>query len=156
MVDIYVVYFRKTINKVEIINLFSNQIQIMDFIIRLKSKLAIIMNRFNLIDLDIAKKIIKNVKNASLINKNILTVIITLMIAKIKKLKAQILKLKVKLKDFKYVSRENHKMSQNNKKNRKLLYKRLNHKLIDKKNLKYYKYEKKSHFKSEYQSKPKD
>ncbi len=94
-------------------------------------------------------------KSTNLINKNVLAIITILVVAKIKKLKTQILKLKVELKDVKYVSRKNQK-SLNIRKNRKPLYKRLNCKPIDKKNLKYYKYRKKGYFKSEYQLKPKD
>ncbi len=55
-------------------------------------------------NLDEVKKIVKNVKSTSLINKNILATITTLAIAKIRELKVQILELKAELKDFKYVS----------------------------------------------------
>ncbi len=127
----------------------------MDFIVELWKDLVIIINESNLIDFDEVEKIAKNVKSTNLINKNVLAIITILVVAKIKKLKTQILKLKVELKDVKYVSRKNQK-SLNIRKNRKPLYKRLNCKPIDKKNLKYYKYRKKGYFKSEYQLKPKD
>ncbi len=67
----------------------------MDFIVRLRLKLAIITNGSNSMNLNKMKKIIKNVKSTSLINKNMIVAISTLIIIEIKKLKIQILKLKV-------------------------------------------------------------
>jgi len=46
----------------------------------------------------------KNVESASLINKNVIAAATNLAVAKVKKLKAQILKLKAKIKEAKYVS----------------------------------------------------
>ncbi len=83
--------------------------QIMDFIIELRIKLAIITNRSNLADLDKAKKMAKNMKNANLINKNMIAISTALAVTEVKKLKVQILKLKVKLKESKYILREDHK-----------------------------------------------
>ena len=111
----------------------------MNFIIKLRLELAIITNRSNLADLNEAEKIAKNMKSISLINKNILVANITLTVAKIKEFKIQILKLKAKLKESKYILWENRKLFINAKGNRKLLYKGSNCKLIDKRNLKYYK-----------------
>ena len=130
--------------------------QVIDFIIELRLELAIITNRTSLIDLNKVKKIVKNIESVSLISKNILAITIILAVIKIKELKAQILKLKIKLKNFKYISKENHKLSLNIKGNRKPLYKRSNSKLMNKKNLEYYKYRKKGYFKSECRSKFKD
>ena len=74
---------------------------------------------------------------------------ITPAVTEIKKLKAQILELKAKLKKFKYIPREDQKIPFNTGKNKKPLYKGLNHKSVDKKNLKCYKCDKKGYFKSE-------
>ncbi len=123
----------------KMINLLLNQMQVIDFVAGLRFELAIITNESNLIDLDEAKKIVKNVKNASLINKNVITATMILIVVKIKELKTQILKLKVELKDSKYMFKEDYKLFLNIKKNRKSLYKGSNCKLIDKRNLKYYK-----------------
>jgi len=87
--------------------LFLAQIQVMDFVTGLKSELAIIINESNLIDLDEAEKMAKNVKSVSLINKNVITAVTNPAVTKVKKLKAQILKLKAKIKEAKYVSRCN-------------------------------------------------
>jgi len=51
------------------------------------------------------KEMAKNMKSISLINKNIIVA------AEIKKLKIQILKLKVKLREFKYIFKEDQKLS---------------------------------------------
>ncbi len=99
------------------------------------------------------KKIAKNVESINLINKNIIIVATNLAVAEVKKLKTQILKLKVKLKELKYVSKKDHKPSQNIERNKKPPYKRPNHKPINKRNLECYKYDKKGHFKSECRSK---
>ncbi len=107
-------------------------------------------------NLNKVEKMAKNIENASLVNKNVFTTIATPVIMKIKKLKAQILKLKAKLKESKYVLKKDRKLSHNNKGNRRPPYKRLNYKPVDKKNLKCYNCRKKKHFKSEYQSKLKD
>ncbi len=72
-----------------------------NFIAGLWIDLAIIINRSNLADLDEAKKIIKNIESISFINKNIMTAATNLTVAEIKELKAQILKLKVELKESK-------------------------------------------------------
>ncbi len=60
----------------------------MDFVIGLKLELAIITNGSNLIDLNKVKKIAKNMKSTSLINKNVLAAVSNPGVAKIKKLKA--------------------------------------------------------------------
>ncbi len=72
MIDTYAIRFRKIISKAEIVNLLSAQMQIMDFIAGLQIDLAIITNGSNLIDLDKAEKMAKNVKSASFINKNVM------------------------------------------------------------------------------------
>ncbi len=51
------------------INLLSSQMQVIDFVIGLWTKLIIITNRLNLANLDEAEKIAKNVESANLINK---------------------------------------------------------------------------------------
>ncbi len=96
--------------------------------------MTIITNGSNLTDLNKAEETVKNIENASLINKNVLVTTITSVV--------------IKIKDRKPLS--------NIKGNRKLLYKGLNYKSVDKRNLKYYKYSKKCHFKSECWSKSKD
>jgi len=96
------------------------------------------------------------VKSASLINKNVIAAATNPATVKVKELKAQILKLKAKIKEAKYVSREDRKASQNNGGNKRPPYRRPNRKLVDKKNLKCYNCERKGHFKSEYRSKSKD
>ncbi len=65
----------------------------MDFISRLHIDLTIIANRSNLADLDKVEEMAKNMKSISLINKNIIVLTNIPIIAKVKKLKAQILKL---------------------------------------------------------------
>ncbi len=82
-----------------------------------------------------------------------MTATANLAVAKVKKLKIQILKLKAELKELKYVSQENYKSSHNTKRNIKSPYKGPNHKPVDKRNLKCYKYGKKGHFKFECKSK---
>ncbi len=69
MMDAYVARFRKAISKAEMGNLLPVQMQVMDFIARLRSELAIITNGFNPADLDEVEEIAKNVESASLINK---------------------------------------------------------------------------------------
>ncbi len=76
--------------------------------------------------------------------------------AEVKKLKAQILELKSEIKEAKYISREDRKMPQNNGGNQKPPYKGSNRKPVDKRNLECFNCEKKGHFKSECQAKPKD
>ena len=121
----------------------------MDFVTGLKSELAIIINESNLIDLDEAEKMAKNVKSVSLINKNVITAVTNPAVTKVKKLKAQILKLKAKIKEAKYMLREDRKMPQNNGENRKLPYRGPNQKSVGKKNLECFNCSKKGHFKSE-------
>ncbi len=124
--------------------------------IELRLELVIIINKFSLTDLDKIEKIIKNMKSISLINKNILAAIIISVVIKIKKLKIQILELKTKLKNFKYIFRKDYNSFLITEKNRKSLYKRQNHKPVNKKNLKCYKCKKKNYFKFKCQSKPKN
>ncbi len=50
------------------------------------------------------KKTAKNVKSASLINKNVIAAVTNPAVAEVKKLKAQILELKAEIKEAKYVS----------------------------------------------------
>ncbi len=75
----------------------------MNFVIGLQTELAIITNGSNPADLDKAEETAKNVKSASLINKNVITAATNLAVTKVKKLKAQILELKAKIKEAKYV-----------------------------------------------------
>jgi len=102
------------------------------------------------------EEIAKNVESVSLINKNMIATATNPAVAEVKELKAQILELKAEIKESKYVSREDRKMSQNNRGNKRLPYRGPNRKPVDKKNLKYFNCEKKGHFKSECQVKPKD
>ncbi len=62
--------------------------QVIDFIVGLRMDLIIITNRLNLTDLNEVEETVKNVKNASLINKNIMAVVTSPAIAEVKKLKA--------------------------------------------------------------------
>src|SRR6266511_674336 len=130
--------------------------QVMDFVAGLRSELAIITNSSNLADLDEVEETAKNVKSASLINKNVIAAATNPVIAEVKELKAQILKLKAEIKEVKYVPQEDRKVSQNNGGNRKSPYRGSNRKPVDKRNLECFNCEKKEHFKSEYQAKPKD
>ncbi len=57
------------------------------------------------------EKTAKNVKSVSLINKNIMAVTTNPAIAKVKELKAQILKLKAEIKEVKYISQKDRKQS---------------------------------------------
>ena len=68
----YAARFKKAISKVEMENLLPTQMQVMDFVAGLRSKLAIITNSSNLADLDKVEEMAKNVKSASLINKNVI------------------------------------------------------------------------------------
>ena len=77
--------------------------QVMDFVAGLRSELAIITNSSNPADLDEAEEIAKNVENASLINKNVIAVATNPATTEVKELKAQILKLKAKIKEAKYI-----------------------------------------------------
>ncbi len=156
MVDTYVARFRKAINKVEMGNLLLTQMQVMDFVIRLWSELAIITNGSNLADLDKVEETAKNVESASLINKNVIAATTNPATAEVKELKAQILELKAEIKEAKYVPWEDRKTLQNNRGNRRLPYKGSNRKPVDKKNLKCFNCGKKCHFKSECHAKPKD
>src|SRR6266498_4297792 len=106
MMDAYVARFRKAINKVEMGNLLPVQMQVMDFIARLRSELAIITNSSNPANLDEAEETVKNVESASLINKNVIAAATNPAVAEVKELKAQILELKAEIKEAKYVSRE--------------------------------------------------
>ncbi len=124
-----------------------------DFVTELWLELAIITNGSNLADLNKAEKTAKNIKSASLINKNVITVTTNPAVAKVKELKAQILKLKAEIKEAKYVLQEDRKQLQNIERNRKPSYWGPNHKLVNKKNLECYNCKKKSHFKSKCQAK---
>ncbi len=156
MVDTYVARFRKAISKAEIGNLLSAQMQVMDFIVGLRSELAIITNSSNPVDLNEVEEIAKNVESASLINKNVLAAATNPTTVEVKKLKAQILELKVEIKEAKYVSREDQKPPQNNRENKKSPFRGPNRKLLDKRNLKCFNCEKKGYFKSKCRAKPRD
>src|SRR6266540_2414253 len=130
--------------------------QVMDFIARLQPELAIITNGSNPANLDEAEETAKNVESASLINKNVIAAATNPVTAEVKELKAQILELKAEIKEVKYVFREDRKASHNNGGNRKSPYRGLNRKPVDKRNLECFNCEKKGHFKSECQAKPKD
>ena len=78
--------------------------QVMDFVAGLWPELAIITNRSNPVDFDEAEETAKNVESASLINKNVIAAATNLAVAEVKKLKAQILELKAKIKEAKYIS----------------------------------------------------
>ena len=84
-------------------NLLPVQMQVMDFVARLRLELAIIINGSNLADLDKVEETVKNVKSASLINKNVIAAATNSVVAEVKELKAQILKLKAKIKEAKYI-----------------------------------------------------
>ncbi len=88
MVDAYTVRFRKAINKAKMENLLPAQMQIMDFVAGLRSKLAIITNGSNLTDLNKAEETAKNVKSVSLINKNVIAAATNPAVAKVKEFKA--------------------------------------------------------------------
>src|SRR6266540_3592108 len=122
MVDAYAARFRKAINKAEMGNLLPAQMQVMDFIVGLWPKLAIITNSSNPADLDEVEEIVKNVESASLINKNVIAAATSPAVAEVKKLKAQILELKAEIKEAKCVPREDRKSSQNTGRNRKPPY----------------------------------
>src|SRR6266542_1487295 len=156
MVDAYAARFRKAISKAEMGNLLPAQMQVMDFVARLRPELAIITNGSNLADLDEAEEKGKNVESASLINKNVIEATTNPFIAEVKELKAQILELKAEIKEVKYVPREDRKLPQNTGRNRRPPYRGSNRKPIDKRNLKCFNCGKKGHFKSECQAKPKD
>ena len=111
MVDAYVTRFRKAISKAEMRNLLPAQMQVMDFIAGLRSELAIITNGSNPADLDEAKETSKNVKSASLINKNVIATAMNPAVAEVKELKAQILELKAEIKESKYIPQEDRKAS---------------------------------------------
>ncbi len=76
----------------------------MDFVARLRSELAIITNRSNPVDLDEVEETVKNIESISLINKNVIVTVMNPAVVEVKELKAQILKLKVEIKEAKYVS----------------------------------------------------
>src|SRR6266540_3604174 len=118
MVDAYAARFRKAINKAEMRNLLPAQMQVIDFIVRLRPELAIITNSSNSADFNEVEETAKNVKSTSLINKNVIAAATNPVTAEVKELKAQILKLKAKIKEAKYVPREDRKMPQNNGGNR--------------------------------------
>src|SRR6266508_157444 len=103
MVDTYAARFRKAISKAEMGNLLPAQMQVMDFVVGLRPELAIITNSSNPADLNEAEETAKNVKSASLINKNVIVAATNTGIAEVKKLKAQILELKAEIKEAKYV-----------------------------------------------------
>ena len=100
--------------------------QVMDFIAGLRPELAIITNSSNPADLDKAEEIAKNVESASLINKNVIAVVINLAVAEVKELKAQILELKAEIKEAKYISRKDRKTLQNNGENKRPPYREPN------------------------------
>ncbi len=156
MVDTYTTRFRKVISKAEKSNLLPAQMQVMDFVVELWPELIIITNSSNPADLDKAEEITKNVENASLINKNMITAATNPAIVEVKELKTQILELKAEIKEAKYVPREDRKMPQNNGENKRPPYRKPNWKLINKRNLECFNCEKKGHFKSECWAKPKD
>ncbi len=137
-------------------NLLPAQMQVMDFVVGLRPELAIITNSLNPADLDEVKETAKNVENASLINKNVIAAATNPAVTEVKELKAQILELKAEIKKAKYVSQEDRKVPQNNGGNKKPPYRGPNRKPINKRNLKCFNCEKKGHFKSECQAKPKD
>ncbi len=137
-------------------NLLSVQMQVMDFVAGLRSELVIITNSSNPADLDEVEKTAKNVESASLINKNIIAAAINPAVAEVKELKAQILELKAEIKEAKYISWEDRRASQNNGRNRKSSYQKLNRKPVDKKNLECFNCEKKGYFKSKCWAKPKN
>src|SRR6266511_1945816 len=110
MVDAYAAKFRKAISKAEMGNLLPTQMQVIDFVAGLRPELAIITNGSNPADLNEVEETAKNVENASLINKNVIVVATNPAVAEVKELKAQILKLKVKIKEAKYVSGEHLKI----------------------------------------------
>src|SRR6266498_5057716 len=122
MVDAYAARFRKAISKAEMGNLLPAQMQVMDFVAGLRPELAIITNGSNPADLDKAEEIAKNVKSASLINKNVIAATTNPATAEMKELKAQILELKAEIKEAKYVPRKDRRVSQNNGGNRKPSY----------------------------------
>src|SRR6266540_7326335 len=103
----------------------------MDFVAGLRPELAIITNGFNPANLDEAEETAKNVESASLINKNVIAVATNPNTAEVKELKVQILELKAKIKEAKYVPRENRKPPQNNGGNKKPPYRGPNRKPID-------------------------
>ncbi len=111
MVDTYTARFKKVISKAKIGNLLPLQMQVIDFVIGLRPELAIIINSSNPANLNEVEEIAKNVKNASLINKNVIATVTNLTVAEVKKLKTQILELKAKIKEAKYVPREDRKPS---------------------------------------------
>jgi len=102
MVDAYAARFRKAISKAKMGNLLPTQMQVMDFVAGLRPELAIITNGSNPADLDEAEETAKNVKSASLINKNVIAAATNPNTAEVKELKAQILKLKAEIKEAKY------------------------------------------------------
>ena len=104
MVDAYTARFRKVISKTEMDNLLPAQMQVMDFVVGLRSELAIITNSSNLTNLDKVEEIAKNIESTSLINKNVIAAATNPTVAEVKKLKVQILKLKAEIKEAKYVS----------------------------------------------------
>ncbi len=69
-------------------NLLPVQMQVMDLVTGLWSKLAIITNSSNLANLNKAEEIAKNVESASLINKNVIAAATNPAVAEVKELKA--------------------------------------------------------------------
>ncbi len=90
-------------------NLLPVQMQVMDFVAGLRSELTIITNSSNSADPDKIEKIAKNIESASLINKNVIAAVINPAVVEVKELKAQILKLKAKIKEAKYIPQEDRK-----------------------------------------------
>src|SRR6266498_2995691 len=132
MVDAYATRFRKAISKAEMGNLLPAQMQVMDFVAGLRLELAIITNSSNPADLDEAEETAKNVESASLINKNVIAVATN--------------PVKAEIKEAKYVPREDRKLPQNNRRNKKPPYRGPNRKLVDKRNLECFNCGKKGHF----------
>ncbi len=81
------------------VNLLLAQMQVIDFISGLQTDLVIITNKSNPAGLDEAEEMAKNIESISFINKNVMAVITNLAVMEVKELKAQILKLKVKLRE---------------------------------------------------------
>ncbi len=88
MVNTYAARFRKVISKAKMSNLLPAQMQVMDFVTRLRSELAIITNDSNPANIDKVEETVKNVESASLINKNMIAAITNPLVAEVKELKA--------------------------------------------------------------------
>ena len=69
MVDAYAARFRKVISKAEMGNLLLAQMQVMDFVVGLRSELTIITNSSNPADLNEVKKTAKMLRVPALLTK---------------------------------------------------------------------------------------